>query len=461
MKCISREISDYTYEVKSDGETIVYSPILNMAKDVTTCLDDKDRDALVSQLGAMAQSRVAEGKSAILQIYRSPMDMDRMTILPNFRCNFNCSYCYAAMGRSEVEMQHETLDVALDWFLDKGRLPGKSLYLHIVGGGEPIMSWSLVEAIVKKSSVAAKERGQPIDVAMTTNGSLITEDKAQFLAQSNVLVNVSYEVIREVQNLQRGKCDDVENGILALQRAGARLAIRSTISPVNVDRMPEMVDVVLKRFPSVRRLNLEAVMAGKPIFDSSESLYCFLAKFHRGFEVASKRGAQRGLNVVSAARLDFGVLKERFCQGDLCLTPLGDIVVCHRVSSPKDGNYSRLVFGHIKDGRMMIDEDGYRQALRFSLDNRSECAQCFLRWHCGGLCIAKQVSFPFEYFDALCDSAREEGFAHLKNMVKNDCQQLGVPAHSQRCSDMARSDYKGNQNEHRNGDNGGRRDLNG
>ena len=92
MKCISREISDYTYEVKSDGETIVYSPILNMAKDVTTCLDDKDRDALVSQLGAMAQSRVAEGKSAILQIYRSPMDMDRMTILPNFRCNFNCSH---------------------------------------------------------------------------------------------------------------------------------------------------------------------------------------------------------------------------------------------------------------------------------------------------------------------------------------------------------------------------------
>lgn len=418
MKCLSREVSEYVYVVTSNGETIIYAPILHSALRVSGSLKNKEQNVIVSQLSEISAGHLRKGKSNLLRTLKSPYEMTRMTILPNFKCNFMCSYCYAAKGRSNIEMTRSTLDVALDWFLNPNRVPYRELYVHIVGGGEPLMSWERVEETLKKVSEARNIRDQKIDVAMTTNGSLITDERAMLLASTNVFVNISFEVIKEVHNLQRGMYETVEKGIFKLQRAGARIAIHTTISPVNVDRMPDVVEIVLQRFPFVKRLSLEAIMAGKEVFNSAEALQLFLRKFQRGFSEAQRLGANVGMLVTSASHLKLDMLKERFCLGDFCLTPYGDIVICHRISSPNEFNYKSLVFGKVKDGRLEIDELGYQRALAFSVHDRLKCRQCFLRWNCGGLCVAKQMSFPPDYYGVLCDSAREEGFAFIKGIAE-------------------------------------------
>lgn len=315
IKCTSREIAEYIYEVKLGDETIVYAPILHTAKLTTSGTRGVDSDIPVEVLSASSRELVESDGAHILRPAKSPRDIDNMVILPNYKCNFNCSYCYAAKGRSNEEMDVETLDSDMDWFLDKNRIPENDLYIFIVGGGEPLMSWRVVQEVVGKVSEAKTTRRRKISVAMTTNGSLITDERARFLADSDIMVNVSFEVIPEVQNRQRGMYDEVVRGIEILQRAGARFAIRATVSPLNEDRMPEMVDFVLHRFPRVRRLNLEAILAGKEVFGSADSLRNFLERFRDGFAEARIRGNNNGLKVISAAaRMDLTMLKERFAK---------------------------------------------------------------------------------------------------------------------------------------------------
>lgn len=424
-KCVSKEIAEYVYEVKLGGETIVYAPILGVSKRIGLGVEDVRRIVPVDELSSRSLALVEKCDAKILRTVKSPCDMDNIVILPNHKCNFSCSYCYAAKGRSKEELDIGTLGVVLDWFLDKDRIPKNDLYIFIVGGGEPTMSWGVIEEIVRRVSEARKTRRRKIAVAMTTNGSLITEEKAMFLAASDIMVNVSFEVIREVQNQQRGPSEDVEHGIELLQKAGARFAIRATVSPLSVDRMPEMVDIVLRKFPRVRRLNLEAILAGKKVFDSAGSLRSFLARFKLGLAEAKRKGGDSGLKVMSAACLDMTILKDRFCKGDLCLTPRGEITICRRISSPNENAFPQAVFGRVEKGQLRFDETDYQRALKFSLDDRNLCRQCFLRWHCGGLCISQQTMFPRDYYDVLCDVMREEGFGNLKSRIDGQ----GVPAH--------------------------------
>lgn len=305
IKCTSREIAEYIYEVKLGDETIVYAPILHTAKLTTSGTRGVDSDIPVEVLSASSREFVESDGAHILRPAKSPRDIDNMVILPNYKCNFNCSYCYAAKGRSNEEMDVETLDSAMDWFLDKNRIPENDLYIFIVGGGEPLMSWRVVQEVVGKVSEAKTTRRRKISVAMTTNGSLITDERARFLADSDIMVNVSFEVIPEVQNRQRGMYDEVVRGIEILQRAGARFAIRATVSPLNEDRMPEMVDFVLHRFPRVRRLNLEAILAGKEVFGSADSLRNFLERFRDGFAEARIRGNNNGLSNIGSGTYGF------------------------------------------------------------------------------------------------------------------------------------------------------------
>lgn len=427
-KCTSKEIAEFVYQVKMFDETVVYAPILKMSCLVDTSVEDIRCTVPVHELSERSREVIENGEVCMLQPAKSVHDMDNMVILPNHKCNFSCSYCYAAKGRSDAEIDIEKLNVALDWFLDENRIPEKDLFVFIVGGGEPTMSWNVVVEIIEKVARARKNRAGKISLAMTTNGSLITEERAQILAESGVMVNVSFEVLRDVQNKQRGMCDEVERGIETLQRAGAKFAIRATVSPLSVDRMSEMVDIVLRRFPHVKRLNLEAMLAGKGVYRSTDSLRSFLERFRDGFAEAQRDGRSKGLKVVSSTIMDMTTLKERFCGGDFCLTPLGDVSICRRFSSPNEKNFCQMVFGHVEDGRLIIEDEKYQRALRFSLDDRDRCRHCFLRWNCGGLCLSQQMMFPPDYYDVLCDFAREEGFEYLRGCAKSECNQQGVPA---------------------------------
>ena len=51
----------------------------------------------------------------------APDDYTLLTVLPNNRCNFDCSYCYSAGSRNTAEIEPDVLRTAIDYFIDTKR----------------------------------------------------------------------------------------------------------------------------------------------------------------------------------------------------------------------------------------------------------------------------------------------------------------------------------------------------
>ena len=76
-----------------------------------------------SLLDALGNYRYPWEKQGYHATYR---DCTTLYILPNQRCNFHCSYCYSAQGRSDAELSFEQLRIMLDYFFSVERSPAQT-----------------------------------------------------------------------------------------------------------------------------------------------------------------------------------------------------------------------------------------------------------------------------------------------------------------------------------------------
>lgn len=350
----------------------------------------------------------------------TPEQLRRMSILPNEKCNFRCSYCYAAQGRSNVELDSTVINRAIQWFVSRKRCGGQDLFISILGGGEPLLSWGSTKQAILFIRYLERQENLKVALAITTNASLITDEIATFLNQQRILVNASFDVLEDVQNTQRGYFKEVEAGIFALARANVQVVFRSTITPLNVHRCLEMAHTCVSRYPFVKGLSLEAVAAGREIFPTKKYLYDFLRTFHKSFYEAYQYGRTANLKVSTSSFLNMDILSDRFCSGDFCLTPSGELSICHRISSPKEKNFKRFVFGEVSGSGVTINDSAFERLSRMGNASRERCKSCFMRWHCGGMCLGKEIAFPEEYLDVLCDAYCCFGLEHLINIYSHN-----------------------------------------
>lgn len=122
-------------------------------------------------------------------------------------CNFRCRYCvYSGKYRGErthtdKRMSLETAQKAVDFFFNLVNRPErrKKRYHIYIGfyGGEPLLEFDWVKQIIDYSEKAAQKSGLDRRLAilyrLTTNGYLLDEEKADFFARNNILVDVSLD----------------------------------------------------------------------------------------------------------------------------------------------------------------------------------------------------------------------------------------------------------------------------
>lgn len=240
----------------SDGRILLYAPLANvvaeMEDDEMLALEHQAKSGLYSEeLATLLQKQVG--------IYQSqtPDKITELTILINQRCNFSCAYCYSANGRDNKEMSLEQLISIIDWFVDIKR--GDSLDMTFSGGGDPVLSFNLVRQGIEYALKKALRLSIKLNVGIVTNGSAITSEQMDFISQYNIGLVVSCDIIEEVHNAQRSHYDIVASTIDELCHRNIEFGIRSTITPLNVARQEEMVEVLHKRFPAIRRAAFEVV----------------------------------------------------------------------------------------------------------------------------------------------------------------------------------------------------------
>lgn len=349
-----------------------------------------------------------------------------LLILPNNICNFTCSYCYSAKGRSGKKLTKEILKTALDDFINPSNIREGKCFISILGGGEPLMSWDLINFILDYGTRRAEEFGFYIWFSLVTNGSILTDEMLETFKSKNIRLAFSFEILEEIQNLQRGHFQKVSKNLRKVIEAGIAVRIRSTITRENVLLQEKMIQSVVDNYPEVKTVILEEV-TDETYFDTPEKMKKFYDDFLNNFNKAFDLGKNHGKNVECSTFRNNNLFIDRFCPGVLCLTPEGNYSVCSRISSPDDPGYNEVIWGKIKENRVELDNDRLKELINgYDVYSRPECENCYTKWHCGGGCYAHSFIYSDETINIICDYKRKYLRERLLNELDKTYRQKGI-----------------------------------
>lgn len=388
----------YTYA--DDGYVILYSPIARKYAVATQEQVDGflERGSHAEVFKPLADYIPLEKQHKV----RHPEDYTLLTVLPNNACNFNCSYCYSAGGRNQSVIDIDKLCRGIDYFIDSKPADfTKPLTISYMGGGEPLLSWEHVSRSIGYAETKASSKKLRLHFRIITNGSILNEQIIQFLKEKKVEVSVSFEILEEIQNLQRKHYDLVRRNLRALIDAGIPVQVNSTITPSNVDRMSEMLDVLMKDFPEVESAMFEPVTA-QGLFPTPKDMADFYDEYIKGFIDIRSKGDRMGVDIISFSYLRTIFPLDRTCPGEYCLTADGFITGCYCVATDREPLFRHTCYGAVNDKEVNFDMEQFERLLSHNVYSKDKCRDCKVKWNCGGGCFHLFNSYNPEYQDEVC-----------------------------------------------------------
>lgn len=318
-------------------------------------------------------------------------------------CNFGCTYCFAdaadhrnplreQISDSEKNISFETASQAIDNVLDLARLHGKDGIVVKFLGREPLVNWRVIEALLHRYSQ------DPIQWAVTTNGTLLTEPMVEALKRFDVHVVVSLDGPAAINDRFRffksgdGTYSQVVSKIQLLREASLDFGVSSVLSAATlVDQMYGFIDDVVSWGASEIELNLVmqsdlvqiqgAHRNNNALVDKLVDLYGYASKkisvygdwvnpFHQivaNHKFRDEQRLYRPLGPSCAAS-----------SHQLSVEPTGDIFPC-RAMSTHYGNISNL-------DKVLTSSEYARVAMR-TYFNVAYCRGCRIEGFCQGTCL--------------------------------------------------------------------------
>lgn len=320
------------------------------------------------------------------------------------KCNLACNYCFAHETRSDEILSIDKLKTVIDYVLS---MPNNdNIKISFLGGGEPTVTWDSLEWSINYIN-NAKNKKQKVKISITTNATLLTNDKIDFLKKNDVSLLISFDILPEIQNSQRKLLDSqiktfdlVDEVIKKLANKGMSYRIRATITKNCVDLMTDMVLFVSHNYKNIKRLHFE------PVTDTNDNDQEYYNKYLFNFFEAIKVGKNNGIEVYNSISNSLSRIKSRFCNGEFCVTPTGSIVSCHRISSENEKSYKFFNYGYINN-EIHIDNNKLDKVLEFANYKIKDCETCFAKWHCAGTCIMEKSYFSEHQLLLKCDFTKK------------------------------------------------------
>ncbi len=315
-------------------------------------------------------------------------------------CNLACGYCYAEQGlyKGKAElMSAERAREYVDWLFTQADDDAGELGISFFGG-EPLLNFPVVKDAALYAMSKAEAEGRKIRFGITTNGTLVSDEVADFLASIGAVVTVSLDAIKKKNDRLRpyhsgrGSYDIVMERIAPLLKRG-KVSARVTVTKLNLDVVHTVETLLDAGFAEV---GCSPVDAKNAAYDLDGADY---ARLLEGFKVLVRRyvdeaaeGRRYGFsnigNILKA--IHNGHNKEYPCGAGIQMVagaPNGDMSLCHRFVGEKD-----YVLGSLGAGG--LDEAKRQQTLdEVALEERSDCSTCWARYICSGGC--HHVNFLF------------------------------------------------------------------
>lgn len=407
-------------DVHSGGVHVVDELFYRLAQDLEPPLAEQCPPDLLKKYSAWSREEVEETYGEMLDLYRegslySPDDYgqfaDRMVLSPikamclhiSHDCNLRCDYCFAGTGDfgtgHRMEMPLEVGKKAIDFLIEKSE-NRRNLELDFFGG-EPLMNFDVVKEIVRYAREREKECGKNFRFTITTNGTLLTDDRIDFINQEMHNVVLSVDGRKEVNDRVRHRVDGSGSydaflpkfQKLVTRRGDGQYYVRGTFTKYNLDFAEDVLHLNRCGFDQI---SVEPVVAdpAMPYALTEIDLPAIFAEYERLAKLLiARRREHNGFNFFHfMIDLDQGpcVIKRlRGCGAgnEYCaVTPDGDVYPCHQFVGQEEWKMGDIFSGE-------IDMEMKRRFAASNVYGKEECRNCWAKFYCSGGCNANNHTY--------------------------------------------------------------------
>lgn len=170
-------------------------------------------------------------------------------------CNLRCRYCrymnQMPFDKKIVEMDYTVGKRLLDVFVEQSNIRKRRTVVFF--GTEVFISFELMKKLIEY----IKNISPCSEVVLFTNGTLVDEQKAYFLADMDVKCIVSIDGPKEIHDGERvygngkGSFLKVSAGYRTLRESGLTVGISLTVGEHNVDQLDPIIDYFHQNFSPV------------------------------------------------------------------------------------------------------------------------------------------------------------------------------------------------------------------
>jgi uncharacterized protein len=311
------------------------------------------------------------------------------------KCNLGCTYCYAqqgSFGGPAKQMPDQTALAAVELLFGEVSA-GERVNLSFLGG-EPLLNRTTIHVATERALALAAERDATVSFSITTNGTQLTSEDADFFEAHGFAVTVSLDGIGATNDVLRpfrsgrGSFDTVIRRVAPLLERQRRMQVsaRVTITPSNLALRATLDEFVALGFHSVGFSPLLRSPSGLDEMGRPELEVMLEGMVDCGEEFERRLLADERYpfaNMVNALReIHRGTHRPYPCgagAGYLGVSAEGELAACHRFVGDEDGAMGDLAGGvdRERQARWLEDRHVHRQ---------KPCRECWARYMCGGGC---------------------------------------------------------------------------
>ena len=383
------------YEIDENTSMALHEISLDPHFTLTPKMEEK-----LERLKMVAPVCQAEKKRATSKPNLAPVR--NITLFITQKCTLRCTYCYGNGGNygSYGHMKYRTAKRAVDWLIEQSGV------VKILGiaffGGEPFLNFSLMKEVVAYAQKRGEMTGKEFKFSVTTNASLLDEDKITFLKENKVKPLVSFDGSKDVQDAQRpfrnggGSYEAIVPKISQLLQIFPEVTARATL----VGQTDP--DEVIRALHEIGFSSTHITFASPSLF-SVENKRNGKTRNNQGMALMMEAEAEELLKNIKSCNTEN--LKKQKVNGHLVtrlgeflnnqkkyfgcgagrafvgVSNIGDVFLCHRFVGTEG---YRL--GNIFDKE--LERDVYQES---PIKLAKECYICFAKYICGGGCYHENL----------------------------------------------------------------------
>jgi len=309
-------------------------------------------------------------------------------IIPTFDCNLKCIYCYSKGGDTKEIINYEDVINVINYI--KSQKSGAEIFnLHLVGGGEPLLYFDLVNKIV----LYAKTKFENVKIHVVTNGTF-NQKVLNWLISENVSVRISYDGIGQANQrpYRIGSYSDkiVKENIKELVANKIFPMIQCIITSKTIDFMKEIVnDICVLGVEVIKFEPVSCTDVSRGENDLEPNPVIFANKLIEVIEYI----ANNNLPVMIDTGYFCKPTENNYCgiaRGNFILTPEGMITSCVEVARKADPYQKEIMIGKFNRNSIDFFENNFLNKLH--PDNyMGGCKECNLKMICLGGCPMSNI----------------------------------------------------------------------